>query len=181
MQSDDRPGSISNRALWAGRIASAFAVLFLLFDSVIKLMQIDAVAESLAQLGYPVSIAFAIGALEFVCIAVYVVPRTSVLGAILLTGYLGGAVASHLRIGSPFFTHTFFPFYIGLAVWGGLLLRDARLRALVPLRTPDGGFPARNPAPAALAQESDGRRVTLKRQAQEPRRFELADADAPRV
>lgn len=114
---------------------SALAVLFLLVDSVIKLMKIDPVVESFMRLGYPVSLALGIGLVEIVCVVVYVIPRTSALGAILLTGYLGGAVATHLRIGSPFLTHTFFPIYVGVLVWGGLFLREERLPALVPLRS----------------------------------------------
>jgi len=114
---------------------SAIAVLFLLFDSVIKLVVIAPVVESFAQLGYPVSLARGIGLLELLCIIVYVIPRTSVLGAILLTGYLGGAVATHVRVGSPLFTHILFPTYVGALIWGGLLLREDRLRALIPLRS----------------------------------------------
>jgi len=123
------------KRLWAGRVISALPVLFLLFDGVIKLMKIEPVVQSFAQLGYPVSLAAGIGILELACVVVYVIPRTSVLGAILLTGYLGGAIATHVRIGSPYFTHTFFPIYVALLVWGGLFLREDRLRALVPLRS----------------------------------------------
>jgi hypothetical protein len=82
-----------------------------------------------------VSVALGIGILELICVVVYVIPHTSTLGAVLLTGYLGGAIATHLRIGDPFFTHTFFPIYVAALVWGGLLLRDDRLRALIPLRS----------------------------------------------
>jgi hypothetical protein len=135
MQSGTQTAPVSKKRLWAGPIISALAVLFLLFDGIIKLFTIDPVVESFAQLGYPVSLALGIGILELVCVVVYVIPRTSILGAILLTGYLGGAVATHLRIGSPFFTHTFFPIYIGLLIWGGLFLRDERLRTLLPWRS----------------------------------------------
>ncbi len=114
---------------------TALPVLFLLFDSVIKLMQITPVVESFNQLGYPASLAPAIGILELVCIALYVIPRTSILGAILLTGYLGGAVATHVRVGSPLFSHVLFPIYVAVLIWGGLVLRDERLRGLVPLRS----------------------------------------------
>jgi hypothetical protein len=85
-------------------------------------------------MGYPVSLAVAIGIIELVCLAVYVIPASSILGAVLLTGYLGGAIATHVRIGSPLFTHILFPVYIAVLIWGGLLLRDTRVRALVPLR-----------------------------------------------
>ena len=128
----------SKKMLWAGRIVSAVPVLFLLFDSVIKLMKIDPVVESFARLGYPESVAIPIGILELVCLALYVFPRTSVLGAILLTGHLGGAVATHVRIGDPLFTHVLFPIYVGALLWAGLYLRDDRLRALVPLRSEPG-------------------------------------------
>jgi DoxX-like family len=113
---------------------SAIPVLFLLFDSVIKLMKIDPVVQSFTQLGYPVELSVGIGIVELVCLAAYVIPRTSILGAILLTGYLGGAVATHVRVGSPLFSHVLFPIYVGALIWGGLYLREGRLRALVPLR-----------------------------------------------
>lgn len=128
----------SRRALWTGRVLSALAVLFLLMDAVMKVMQAAPVLDSFRQLGYPTGVALGIGLLELACIAAYVVPRTSVLGAVLLTGYLGGAVATHVRIGSPLATHTLFPLYVGALVWGGLLLRDRRLRALFPVRRADG-------------------------------------------
>lgn len=126
---------VSKRRLRAGEILSGIAVLFLLFDSIIKIMVIAPVAESFSQLGYPVSLARGIGLLQLVCLAVYVVPRTSILGAILLTGYLGGAVATHVRVGSPLVTHVLFPIYIAVLLWGGLFLRDDRVRALIAPRS----------------------------------------------
>jgi DoxX-like protein len=125
----------SKRRLRAGEILSGIAVLFLLFDSVIKVMVIAPVVESFSQLGYPVSVSRGIGLLELICLAVYVVPRTSILGAILLTGYLGGAVATHVRVGSPLLTHVLFPLYIAVLLWGGLYLRDERVRALIAPRS----------------------------------------------
>jgi len=125
----------STKRRWAGRTMTALPVLFLLFDSVIKLIRIDPVAQSFTQLGYPVHLAVAIGVIELVCLAAYVVPRSSVLGAILLTGYLGGAVATHVRVGSPLWSHVLFPIYVAALLWGGLYLLEGRLRALVPLRT----------------------------------------------
>ena len=120
---------------WAGLILTALPVLFLLFDTVIKVMAIGpVVVDSFAELGFPVSLARGIGLLELGCLAVYVVPRTSVLGAVLLTGYLGGAIATHVRIGSPLFTHVLFPVYVALLVWAGLFLREDRLRSLIPIR-----------------------------------------------
>jgi hypothetical protein len=123
--------SASPAVRWTGRILTGLPVFFLLFDSVIKIMQIAPVIESFGQLGYPVDLARPIGIIQLACLLVYVVPRTSVLGAVLLTGYLGGAVATHVRIGSPLASHTLFPIYIGALLWGALLLRDERLRAIV--------------------------------------------------
>ena len=128
------PGQFSKRTIWVGRIVSGLAVLFLAWDAVIKLLSIVPVLESFAQLGYSPSIAVGIGLLELTCLAVYLFPRTAVLGAVLLTGYLGGAIATHVRVGNPLFSHVLFPTYVGLFVWGGLFLREPRLRALLPLR-----------------------------------------------
>ncbi|MGH7546550.1 MAG: DoxX family protein [Gemmatimonadales bacterium] len=122
------------KRLWAGRIMSGVAVLFLLFDSFGKVMRLAPVVEGTTQLGYPASVLLGIGTVELLCLVVYLIPRTSILGAILLTGYLGGAVATHVRIGSPLFSHVLFPIYVGVLTWGGLYLRDERLRALIPLR-----------------------------------------------
>lgn len=122
----------TKKALWIGRVMSALPVAFLVFDVVIKLLRLAPVTESFARLGYPGSAARGIGLLELVCLAAYVVPRTSTLGAILLTGYLGGAVATHVRIGDPLFSHVLFPVYVAALLWGGLFLRDPRVRALHP-------------------------------------------------
>lgn len=121
----------TGRALLAGRVLTALPVLFLLFDATIKLLRIAPVVESFAQLGYPVEVARAIGLLELACLAVYLAPRTALLGAVLLTGYLGGAVATHVRVGSPLASHTLFPIYVGALLWAGLVLRDPRVRALL--------------------------------------------------
>ena len=134
MQPGTVTAPISKRRLRAGEILSGIAVLFLLFDSVIKVMVIAPVVESFSQLGYPVSVARGIGLLQLICLAVYVVPRSSILGAILLTGYLGGAVATHVRVGSPLLTHVLFPIYIAVLLWGGLYLRDDRVRGLIAPR-----------------------------------------------
>jgi hypothetical protein len=115
---------------WAGRILSGTAVLFLLFDSVIKLLGITPVADAFGRLGYPMSLAAVIGILEVACIGVYLLRPVAIPGAVLLTGFLGGAVASHLRIGDPLFSHVLFPTYVGALLWAGLFLRDERLRAL---------------------------------------------------
>jgi hypothetical protein len=125
---------ISKSSLWAGRIVSALPILFLLFDSVVKLVLINPVSESVDQLGFPVSLVRGIAILELVSLILYIIPRTSILGAILLTGFLGGAVAAHVRVENPLFTHTFFPVYVGALIWLGLYLRDEQLRKLVPMR-----------------------------------------------
>jgi hypothetical protein len=130
-----RGESLQSTRLWAGRIISALVVLFLLFDTVLKLMRLGPAVEGTVKLGYPESLVLAIGILELFCLVLYVIPRTSVLGAILLTGYLGGAVATHVRMGNPLFSHVLFPVYIGVLLWGGLFLREDRLRALMPLRS----------------------------------------------
>jgi hypothetical protein len=120
-------------SIWAGRIISALAILFLAFDTVIKLLNLAPAVEATTQLGYPASLVIGIGILELACLAIYVIPRTSVLGAILLTGYLGGAIATQVRAGSPLFSIVF-PIIVGVLIWGGLFLREDRLRALIPLR-----------------------------------------------
>lgn len=129
------PGG-SKVALWTGRILSGLVIAFLVFDGAIKLVPLDIVIETSAQLGLPANADFArtLGILTLVATALYAFPRTSALGAILLTGYLGGAIATHMRVGSPMFSHTLFGVYLGLMVWGGLYLRDERLRALIPFR-----------------------------------------------
>ena len=119
---------------WTGRVLSGLAIAFLLFDSVLKVLKLPAAVEGTVQLGYPESVIVVIGGIELVCLVLYATPRTAVLGAILLTGYLGGAIATHLRIGSPLFTHTLFPIYVAALIWGGIFLREHRLRDLVPLR-----------------------------------------------
>lgn len=124
----------STRALWTGRVLSGLAVLFLVFDSVGKLLQVPPVVAGSIQLGYPADVVFGLGVTLLSCVLLYVIPRTSVLGALLLTGYLGGAVATHVRVGNPLFSHTLFPTYVAAFVWGGLFLRNPRLRAFLPWR-----------------------------------------------
>ena len=119
---------------WPGRVLTAVPVLFLAFDVTIKLMKIQPVVDSFTQLGIPVELARVVGTVELACLVLYCIPRTAVLGATLLTGYLGGAVLTHLRIGSPLLSHTLFPVYIGIMLWGALWLRDLRVRVLIPLR-----------------------------------------------
>jgi hypothetical protein len=138
MPSDTQTAPVSKKALWAGRIMSALVVLFLAFDIVIKFVKPapPPVVEALAHLGWSLNLVPILGVLLLLSAALYVIPNTSVLGAILLTGYLGGAIATHLRVGDPLFSHVLFPTYLGVLLWGGLYLREPRLRALIPLRTP---------------------------------------------
>lgn len=122
----------------AGWTMGILAVLFLLFDGVAKVVRLDPSVQGTVELGYTDGAVVTIGIILLVCTAVYVVPRTAVLGAILLTGYLGGAVATHFRLGNPLFSHTLFPVYVAVLVWGALYLLDERVRALVPLRVLHG-------------------------------------------
>ena len=124
-------GSRSRAKIWTGRVLSGFVVLFLTFDAVIKLLKLSFVVEGTLKLGYPESSIVPLGVVLLASVVAYVVPRTSVLGAILLTGYLGGAIATHVRVGDPLFSHVLFPLYVAALVWGGLYLRDARVGALI--------------------------------------------------
>ncbi len=126
----------SKPARWLGRVLSGLVIVFVLFDGAIKLVPWPIVTETMDRIGYgsSESLARAVGAITVACTVLYAIPPTSILGAIFLTGYLGGAMASHLRIGSPLFTHTLFGFYLGLMLWGGLWLRDPSVRALIPFR-----------------------------------------------
>ena len=117
-----------------GIVLSGLAVAFLIFDSVIKFTDMPVVRQSMIELGYPAGAAIVIGTIEAVCLALYLMPRTSVLGVVLLTGYLGGAIATHVRVGNPLFSHVLFPTYVAALLWGGLFLREQRLRVLLPLR-----------------------------------------------
>jgi DoxX-like protein len=127
-----RAASPSNkRVLWAGRIISILPALFLLLDGILKLVKPPVVVEATVKLGYPENVIVAIGIVLVVCTILYLIPRTAVLGAILLTGHLGGAVATQVRAGGPFF-NVIFPVILGAMLWGGLYLRNARLRSLIP-------------------------------------------------
>ena len=127
---DQATSAISNRTLWAGRIISALPALFLLIDGIMKLVKPRVVVDATVQLGYPESVIVGIGVVLLACTILYLIPRTAVLGAILLTGYLGGAVATHVRISGPIF-NIIFPVILGAMLWGGLYLRDQRVRSLV--------------------------------------------------
>ena len=118
----------------AGAVLTAIVALFLTFDTVLKVLKLAPAIDGTTALGYPADRVFPIGVIELVCLVLYLIPRTAVLGAILLTGYLGGAIATHVRVANPLFTHVLFPIYVAALLWGGLILRDARLLAFLPIR-----------------------------------------------
>jgi|SRR5580692_50351 hypothetical protein len=124
----------SKKMLWTGRAISGLITVLLLMDAVMKIAQVAPVMEGTVKVGYPASAVLPIGIILLLCLICYVIPRTAVLGAILLTGYLGGAVATNFRISTPLFSYILVPVYVGVLVWGGLFLQDERLRALIPLR-----------------------------------------------
>ena len=128
----ETPG-ISKTTLWVGRIMSALPALFLILDGVMKLVKPEPVVEATVQLGYDESVIVGLGIILLSSTLLYLIPKTSVLGAILLTGYLGGAVATHVRVGHGLF-EILFPVIFGVLLWGGLVLRDSRLRSLLPVR-----------------------------------------------
>jgi hypothetical protein len=132
----NQKAEISKPARWTGRVLSGLVIVFMLFDGAMKLVPWPIVTETMDKMGYGSSegLARSLGIITIVCTVLYAVPPTSILGAILLTGYLGGAIASHVRIGSPLFSHTLFGLYLGLMVWGGLWLRDRSLRSQIPFR-----------------------------------------------
>jgi hypothetical protein len=134
MQSDTQTAPISKKRLWAGRIISALPALFLLMDGVMKLFKPAVVVEGTVRLGYSETVILPLGIILLSCTVLYLIPRTTIAGAILLTGYLGGAVATHVRVGEGLFP-VLFPVILGVLLWGGLWLRDEQLRALIPLRS----------------------------------------------
>ncbi len=130
---DPQLASAPTRARWTGNILGGLAVVFLAFDATIKLLQAPEAVEGTTQLGYPGSVLFGLGLVQLACLVLYLIPRTSVLGAIMWTGYLGGAIATHVRVENPLFSHVLFPVYVALLLWAALWLRDTRVRALVPI------------------------------------------------
>jgi hypothetical protein len=132
MSLDTRTAAVSNKMLWAGWVMSALPVLVLLASAAAKFMKPEGFEKGFRDLGWDEGYALGLGIVEIVCTVIYVMPRTAVLGAILLTGYFGGAIATHVRIGDPSAAGAII---LGVLVWGGLYLRDARLRALIPLRS----------------------------------------------
>ena len=140
----------SRKPIVAGYVLTSLAALFLTFDTTIKVLRLAPAVEGTIALGYPASTVLPIGLIELTCLALYLLPRTSVLGAVLITGYLGGAIATHVRIGSPLMSHTLFPIYVALMLWGGLYLREPRVRKLIP-------FVALSPSVAAPTRAIQGR------------------------
>ena len=127
--------SPSKAARWSGYVLQGIATLFLVFDCAIKIFPSQEAIQGTGDLGFSTSALLPLGLIELVCLILYLVPRTSVLGALLWTGYLGGAIATHFRLGNPLPTHTLFPIYVAILIWGGIWLRDERLRALIPFRS----------------------------------------------
>lgn len=134
MIATSQPATVLKMSVWTGRALSAFAILFLAFDTVIKVLNLAPAVEATTQLGYPAHLVATIGLIQLVCLAVYALPRTALLGAVLLTGYLGGALATQLRVEAPLFSLVF-PLLVGAMVWGGLVLRNKELRDLLLSRT----------------------------------------------
>jgi hypothetical protein len=130
MESAPSPAPVSKKILWTGRILTTLPALLLIFSASMKLAHPPQLDEGFTHLGIPITHAFGLGVLEVACTLIYLIPRTSVLGAILLTGYLGGAIQTHLRVGDPYYTQ----FILGVVIWAGLYLREPRLRALIPCR-----------------------------------------------
>lgn len=131
MEATPPPAPVSKKILWTSRVMSTLPVLMLLMSAGMKFAPPPDAAKGFEHLGWSMNLAFGLGVLELACTALYVIPRTAVLGAILLTGYLGGAIATHVRVGDPYVTVVM----LGVLIWGGLFLRDPRLRALIPLRS----------------------------------------------
>ncbi|HEX7451831.1 MAG TPA: DoxX family protein, partial [Polyangiaceae bacterium] len=125
------PQESTGAALWTGRVLSALGVLFLTMDASMKLLRLAPAVQGTVQLGYPESVVFGLGVVQLLCLVVYLVPRTALLGAVLWTGYLGGAIATHVRVQNPLFSHVLFPVYVAILLWGGLCLRQPRVRALL--------------------------------------------------
>ena len=135
MSTPAQSNSTSKGLLWTARIISWFAALFIIMDGVMKVMNLPQVQEAMEPLGWPLDMSVTIGIIELVCIAIYLIPRTSFLGVVLMTAYLGGVVATQLRVGAPAFSLAF-PIIIALMLWASPYLLDGRVRALLPLREP---------------------------------------------
>jgi len=130
MEIDQRHPASSKKLVWAGRIISALVVLVMLFSAAMKLSQSEEISKGFEHLGWPARLAVTLAIVEIVCTVLYIIPQTAVLGAILITGYLGGAIATHVRLGEPFIM----PAVLGVLTWLALVFRDARLRSVLPIR-----------------------------------------------
>jgi DoxX-like family len=135
MQSTSQAAPVSRASLWVGRILSWIVLLFLIFDGVTKVLKASPSVKGTMELGYSEALVPVIGMILLVCVLFYAIPQTQVLGAILITGYLGGAVASQVRVGKPLFSNELFPIYFAGLVWLAIFLQDGRLRELVPFRS----------------------------------------------
>ncbi|HEY2844528.1 MAG TPA: DoxX family protein [Bryobacteraceae bacterium] len=122
---------VSTKSIWAGRILSGLVALLLAFDAVMKIALSQVAVDGTVQLGYPAGVVRGLGIALLGSVILYAIPRTSLIGAILVTGYLGGAVATHVRVGDPWLSHILAPVYVAVMIWGGLVLRETRLRSLV--------------------------------------------------
>jgi hypothetical protein len=122
---------VSRRAIWTGRVLSGIALAFMTWDASFKVLEHPLAVQGTIDLGYPAAALFGIGLVELICVALYAIPRVAPIGAILLTGYLGGAIATHVRLDNPLFSHVLFPIYVAAFIWGGLWLRDQRVRGLL--------------------------------------------------
>jgi DoxX-like family len=128
--SESAPATVSRASIWAGRGVTAVISVLLAMDAGLKVFMLGPAVEGTGQLGYPAHVVFPIGLIQVACLALYLIPRTSILGAVLWTGYLGGAVATHVRLDNPLLSHTMSPIYVAIMLWGGLWLRDRRLRGV---------------------------------------------------
>jgi DoxX-like family len=126
------PASVSRKALWTGRILSGLAAAFMAMDGMMKVLELPVAVEGTVKLGFPPGVIFGLGLIQLAMLALYLIPRTAALGAVLWTGYLGGAIATHVRLGNPLFSHVLFPTYVAAFFWLGLWMRDLNLRAVLP-------------------------------------------------
>jgi hypothetical protein len=126
--------SLSSSRRWTGFVITGLITLFMLFDAAMKFVAPKPVAEAFVRIGWPIDLSVTLGVILLTSTVLYLIPRTTILGAILLTGYLGGAVATNLRLHNPWFSHTLFPVYFGILLWGALWLRDPRVAELIPVR-----------------------------------------------
>jgi hypothetical protein len=134
-----RPAQGNRKAIWTGRIISGLAAAFMAMDGMVKVLQLPVAVEGTVKLGYPQGIILWLGLIQLAMLALYLIPRTAVLGAVLWTGFLGGAIATHVRLGNPLFSHVLFPAYVAAFLWLGLWLRDRRLRTVLPFGNGQAG------------------------------------------